>query len=42
MPVMSWQLGRRAAVEGGACGWIVTGELQGWQFRLDVIPAGQR
>jgi hypothetical protein len=23
-------------------GWIVTGELQGWQFRLDVIPAGLR
>jgi hypothetical protein len=21
-------------------GWVVTGELQGWQFRLDVIPAG--
>jgi hypothetical protein len=20
-------------------GWIVTGELQGWQFRIDVIPA---
>ncbi|WP_277751920.1 hypothetical protein [Dankookia rubra] len=23
-------------------GWFVTGELQGWQFRLDVIPAGLR
>jgi hypothetical protein len=21
-------------------GWIVTGELQGWQFRIDVILAG--
>jgi hypothetical protein len=25
-----------------ACGWIVTGELQVWQFRIDVIPAGLR
>jgi hypothetical protein len=23
-------------------GWIVTGELQDWQSRLDVIPAGLR
>jgi hypothetical protein len=23
-------------------GWTVTGELQGWQFWLDVIPAGLR
>jgi hypothetical protein len=34
----AWIAGRRwRAVPGG---WIVTGELQGWQFRLDVIPAG--
>jgi hypothetical protein len=23
-------------------GWTVTGELQGWQFRLEVMPAGLR
>jgi hypothetical protein len=23
-------------------GWTVTSELQGWQFRLDVIPAALR
>jgi hypothetical protein len=23
-------------------GWIVTGELQGWQFRLDVTASGLR
>jgi hypothetical protein len=35
-----WIAGRRwRAVPGG---WTVTGELQGWQFRLDVIPAGLR
>jgi hypothetical protein len=35
-----WIAGRRwRAVPGG---WIVTGELQGWQFRIDVIPAGLR
>ena len=33
---------RRPALEGGAGGWIVTGELQGRQFRIDVIPAGLR
>ena len=21
-------------------GWVVTGELQGWQFHIDVTPAG--
>jgi hypothetical protein len=36
----AWIAGRRwRAVPGG---WLVTGELQGWQFRLDVIPAGLR
>jgi hypothetical protein len=36
----AWIAGRRwKAVPGG---WTVTGELQGWQFRLDVIPAGFR
>ena len=34
----SWIAGRRwRAVPGG---WIVTGELQGWQFWLGIIPAG--
>jgi hypothetical protein len=28
--------------QGKVSGWIVTGELQGWQFRLTVIPAGLR
>jgi hypothetical protein len=23
-------------------GWIVTGELQGWQFRIDVVAGGLR
>jgi hypothetical protein len=36
----AWVAGRRwRAVPGG---WTVTGELQGWQFRIDVIPAGLR
>jgi hypothetical protein len=35
-----WITGRRwRAVPGG---WIVTGELQGWQFRLEVVAAGLR
>jgi hypothetical protein len=36
----AWIAGRRWRTAPG--GWIVTGELQGWQFRLDVIPAGLR
>ena len=36
----AWIATRRwRAVPGG---WTVTGELQGWQFRIDVIPAGLR
>jgi hypothetical protein len=36
--VDAWIAGRRwKAVPSG---WTVSGELQGWQFRLDVIPAG--
>jgi hypothetical protein len=34
----AWIAGRRWKPAPG--GWIVTGELQGWQFRIDVIPAG--
>jgi hypothetical protein len=36
----AWITGRRWKAAPG--GWTVTGELQGWQFRLDVIPAGLR
>ena len=36
----AWIAGRRWKAAPG--GWIVTGELQGWQFRVDVIPAGLR
>jgi hypothetical protein len=36
----AWIAGRRWKATPG--GWVVTGELQGWQFRLDVIPAGLR
>jgi hypothetical protein len=32
--------GRRWRTAPG--GWIVTGELQGWQFSINVIPAGLR
>jgi hypothetical protein len=36
----AWIAGRRwRAVPGG---WTVTGELQGWHFRIDVIPVGLR
>ena len=36
----AWIAGRRWKTAPG--GWAVTGELQGWQFRVDVIPAGLR
>jgi hypothetical protein len=36
----AWIAGRRWKTAPG--GWIVTGELQGWQFRIDLIPAGLR
>ena len=36
----NWVAGRRWKAAPG--GWTVTSELQGWQFRLDVIPAGRR
>jgi hypothetical protein len=36
----AWIAGRRWKTAPG--GWTVTGELQGWQFRLDVISAGLR
>jgi hypothetical protein len=29
-------------VKRGPSGWLVTGELQGWQFRIDVVAAGLR
>jgi len=33
----AWIAGRRwKAVPGG---WTVVGEMQGWQFRVEVIPA---
>jgi hypothetical protein len=36
----AWVAGRRWKT--APSGWIVTGELQGWEFRLDVIPADLR
>jgi hypothetical protein len=36
----AWIAGRRW--KAAPSGWTVTGELQGWQFRIDVIPAGLR
>ena len=36
----AWIAGRRWKTAPG--GWTVTGELQGWQFRLDVVAAGLR
>ena len=36
----AWIAGRRWKTAPG--GWIVSGELQGWQFRLDVIAGGLR
>jgi hypothetical protein len=36
----AWIAGRRWKT--APSDWIVTGELQGWQFRVDVIPAGLR
>jgi hypothetical protein len=34
----AWIAGRRWKVAPG--GWTVTGDLQGWQFRLEVLAAG--
>jgi hypothetical protein len=36
----AWIAGRRWRTAPG--GWSVTGGLQGWQFRLDVVAAGLR
>jgi hypothetical protein len=36
----AWIAGRRWKT--APSGWIVSGKLQGWQFRIDVIPAGLR
>ena len=36
----AWVAGRRWRPRPG--GWIVAGELEGWQFQVDVIPAGLR
>ena len=36
----AWIAGRRWRTAPN--GWIVTGELQGWQLRLDVICGGLR
>jgi hypothetical protein len=35
----AWIAGRRWKTAPG--GWTVTGELQGWQFQLDFIPASR-
>jgi len=36
----AWIAGRRW--DTAPSGWTVSGELQGWQFRIDVILAGLR
>jgi hypothetical protein len=36
----AWIASRRWKAMPG--GWTVSGELQGWQFRLDVIAGGLR
>ena len=36
----AWISGRRWKLMPG--GWIVTGELQGWRFQLEVVPEGLR
>jgi hypothetical protein len=36
----AWIAGRRWKAEPG--GWIVTGELEGRQFRVDVVVGGLR
>ena len=36
----AWVAGRRWKAAPG--GWTVTSELQGWQFRVHVIPGGLR
>jgi hypothetical protein len=36
----AWIAGRRWKT--APSGWIVTGELQGWQFRVDAIAGGLR
>jgi hypothetical protein len=36
----AWVSGRRWKTTLG--GWIVTDALQGWQLRVDIIPAGLR
>jgi hypothetical protein len=36
----AWIASRRWNTAPG--GWTVTDELQGWQFRLDVVAAGLR
>jgi hypothetical protein len=36
----AWMAARRW--KPAPSGWTVTGELVGWQFRVEVIPAGLR
>jgi hypothetical protein len=36
----AWIAGRRWKAAPG--GWTVTGELQGWQFQIDVVAGGLR
>ena len=36
----AWVAGRRWKTAPG--GWTVAGELEGWHFRIDVIPGGLR
>ena len=38
--VEPWIAGRPWKAEPG--GWTVAGELQGWRFRLEVVPGGVR
>ena len=38
--IEAWIAGRRWKATPG--GWAVTGELQGWHFRLNVISTGLR
>jgi hypothetical protein len=36
----AWIAERRWKVAPG--GWAVTGELQGWTFKLEIVPGGLR
>jgi hypothetical protein len=38
--IEAWIAGRRWKTAPG--GWLVTGELQGWEFRINVVGGGLR